>query len=126
MDLTGRHILVVGMARTGVSAARFLASRGARVTVTDQRDEIALAGVMEELGALDIRWVLGRHDESDFTSADLIVVSPGVPQDHPLLAAAQKAGREIVSEIELASRFIAAPLVAITGTNGKTTPRSMV
>ena len=125
MDVTNRHILVVGLARTGVSVARFLASRGARVTVTDLRDEIALAGVMDELGALDIRWVLGRHDEVDFTSADLIVVSPGVPQDHPLLVAAQKAGREIVSEIELASRFISAPLVAITGTNGKTTTTTL-
>ena len=125
MDLTNRHILVVGLARTGVSVARFLAARGARVTVTDLRDEIALAGVMDELGALDIRWVLGRHDESDFTTADLIVVSPGVPQDHPLLTAARKAGREIVSEIELAGRFISAPLVAITGTNGKTTTTTL-
>ncbi len=125
MDLTDKHILVVGLARTGVSVARFLASRGARVTVTDLRDEIALAGVMDELGALDIRWVLGRHDQSDFTTADLIVVSPGVPQDHPLLVAAGKAGREIVSEIELASRFITAPLVAITGTNGKTTTTTL-
>jgi len=125
MELKDRNILVVGLARTGVSVARFLAAAGARVTVTDLRDEIALAGVMDELGALDIRWVLGRHDESDFTSADLIVVSPGVPQDHPLLAAAQKAGREIVSEIELAGRFITAPLVAITGTNGKTTTTTL-
>ena len=125
MDLTHKHILVVGLARTGVSVARFLASRSAQVTVTDLRDEIALAGVMNELGALDIRWVLGRHDEIDFISADLIVVSPGVPQDQPLLAAAHRAGTEIVSEIELASRFITAPLVAITGTNGKTTTTTL-
>jgi UDP-N-acetylmuramoylalanine--D-glutamate ligase len=125
MDLTNTHILVVGLARTGASAARFLASRGARVTVTDLRDETSLAGVMDELAALDIRWVLGRHDEIDFISADLIVVSPGVPQDHPLLAAARRAGTEVVSEIELASRFITAPLVAITGTNGKTTTTTL-
>jgi len=125
MDLTNKQILVVGLARTGVSVARFLASRGARVTVTDQRDEIALASVMDELGALDIRWVLGRHDESDFITSDLIVVSPGVPQDHPLLVLAGEANREIVSEIELASRFISAPLVAITGTNGKTTTTTL-
>ncbi|MBC8017975.1 MAG: UDP-N-acetylmuramoyl-L-alanine--D-glutamate ligase [Verrucomicrobia bacterium] len=126
MELSGKNILVVGLARTGVSVARFLASRRAHVTVTDLRDEIALADVMDELGSLDIRWVLGRHDESDFISADLIVVSPGVPQDHPLLVAAQKAGRQIVSEIELASRFINSPLVAITGTNGKTTTTTLV
>ena len=125
MELTNTHILVVGLARTGVSVARFLVSRGARVTVTDLRDEIALASVMDDLGALDVRWVLGRHDEIDFISADLIVVSPGVPQNHPLLAAAQRAGTEIVSEIELASRFITVPLVAITGTNGKTTTTTL-
>jgi len=125
MDLTNKKILVVGLARTGFSVARFLIARGARVTVTDQRDEIALAGVMDELGAQEIRWVLGRHDESDFTSADLIVVSPGVPRNHSLLVDAQQAGREIVSEIELASRFITAPLVAITGTNGKTTTTTL-
>jgi len=125
MDLTNKNILVVGLARTGVSVARFLAARCARLTVTDLRDGIALASVMDELGELGIRWVLGRHDESDFTGADLIVVSPGVPQDHPLLVAAGTAGVEIVSEIELASRFITAPLVAITGTNGKTTTTTL-
>ncbi|MBL0226632.1 MAG: UDP-N-acetylmuramoyl-L-alanine--D-glutamate ligase [Geobacteraceae bacterium] len=125
MNLTHANILVVGLARTGVSVARFLASRGARVTVTDLRNEIELAGVMDELAALDIRWVLGRHDEVDFISSDLIVVSPGVPQDHPLLAAARRADTEVVSEIELAGRFISAPLVAITGTNGKTTTTTL-
>jgi UDP-N-acetylmuramoylalanine--D-glutamate ligase len=126
MELKDKQILVVGLARTGVSVARFLVVREARVTVTDLRDEIALAGVMDELGALDIRWVLGRHDASDFLSSELIVVSPGVPMDHPLLVKAAAAGVEIVSEIELASRFITAPLVAITGTNGKTTTTTLV
>jgi UDP-N-acetylmuramoylalanine--D-glutamate ligase len=125
METINRHILVVGLARTGVSVARFLASRGARVTVTDTRDEIALADSMEMLAGLGIRWSLGRHDESDFLGSDLIVVSPGVPMDHPLLVKAAAAGVEIVSEIELAGRFITAPLVAITGTNGKTTTTTL-
>ena len=125
MELKDKNILVVGLARTGVSVARFLAARAARVTVTDLRDEIALANVMDELGVLDIRWVLGRHDESDFLSSELIVVSPGVPMDHPLLVIAAAAGVEIISEIELASRFITVPLVAITGTNGKTTTTTL-
>ncbi|MDA8428653.1 MAG: UDP-N-acetylmuramoyl-L-alanine--D-glutamate ligase [Geobacteraceae bacterium] len=125
MELKDKNILVVGLARTGVSVARFLAARAARVTVTDLRDEIALANVMAELGELDIRWVLGRHDESDFLSSELIVVSPGVPMDHPLLVKAAAAGVDIVSEIELASRFITVPLVAITGTNGKTTTTTL-
>jgi len=125
MELKNKNITVVGLARTGVSVARFLARSGARVTATDTRNEIALAAVMDELANLGIRWALGRHDEHDFVTSDLIVVSPGVPKDHPLLVAATAAGVEIVSEIELASRFIMAPLVAITGTNGKTTTTTL-
>jgi len=115
----------MGLARTGVACCRFLAKQGARVTATDMRDEAALANVLAELAGSEIRFVLGRHDEADFLSADLIIVSPGVPMDHPLLLSAQAAGREIIGEIELASRFITAPLVAITGTNGKTTTTTL-
>jgi UDP-N-acetylmuramoylalanine--D-glutamate ligase len=125
MELNNKNILVVGLAKTGVACARFLAGRGARVTVTDLRDEATLASQLAELAAWDIRKVLGRHDAEDFNGADLIVVSPGVPQDHPLLVNAGSAGREIVSEIELAARFIDVPLMAITGTNGKTTTTSL-
>lgn len=125
MKLSGKKTLVMGLARTGVACCRFLAKQGADVTATDMRDEAALAEVIAALGSAGIRWVLGRHDEADFLSADLIVVSPGVSMDHPLLLLAQKADREIVSEIELASRFISAPMVAITGTNGKTTTTTL-
>lgn len=125
MEVKNKNILVVGLARTGVACARFLAQQGARVTATDLRDETALASVLNELGGLGIRFVLGRHDEADFIPVDLIVVSPGVPMDHPLLLAARSAGREIISEIELAARFITAPMVAITGTNGKTTTTTL-
>ncbi|HEX9078465.1 MAG TPA: UDP-N-acetylmuramoyl-L-alanine--D-glutamate ligase [Desulfuromonadaceae bacterium] len=125
MNLKNKNILVMGLAKTGVACARFLAKAGARVTATDMRDEAALAAVTTELGGYDIRFVLGRHDEADFLASDLIVVSPGVPQEHPLLVRAKGAGKEIVSEIELASRFIDAPLVAITGTNGKTTTTTL-
>lgn len=121
MKLVDKKILVVGLAKTGVACCRFLARQGARVTATDMRDETALAAVLNELEGLEIRFVLGRHEETDFTVADLIVVSPGVPQDHPLLVKAKSGGVEIISEIELASRFIKAPMFAITGTNGKTT-----
>ena len=116
----------MGLAKTGVASARFLAQQGAQVTATDMRDETALAGVLTELAGLNIRFVLGRHDEADFTATDLVLVSPGVPQEHPLLRKATEAGVSVVSEIELASRFITAPLVAITGTNGKTTTTTLV
>jgi UDP-N-acetylmuramoylalanine--D-glutamate ligase len=125
MELNNKNILVVGLAKTGVACARFLARRGARVTVTDLRNEADLAPQLAELADWNIRKVLGCHDERDFTGADLIVVSPGVPQDHPLLTKARAAGSEIASEIELAARFIDVPLVAITGTNGKTTTTTL-
>ena len=125
MELRNKQILVVGLAKTGVACARFLASKGALVTVSDMRSKEALADPMAELAAVPITWELERHDEATFLASDLIVVSPGVPMDLPQLVAAHKAGREIVSEIELASRFINAPLVAITGTNGKTTTTTL-
>ncbi len=121
MELNGKNVLIVGLAKTGVSCARFLAARGARVTVTDMRDEATLAGQLALLAGFDIRRELTRHDEKSFSGSDLIVVSPGVPCTLPQLVAAREAGVEILSEVELASRFIRAPLVAITGTNGKTT-----
>lgn len=121
MELNDKKVLVVGLAKTGVACARFLASRGARVTVTDMRDEAALAGQLALLEGYGIRRELTRHDEKSFSGSHLIVVSPGVPRTLPQLVMAHEAGVEIISEIELASRFIQAPLVAITGTNGKTT-----
>lgn len=125
MELQNRHITVMGLAKTGVATARFLARHGAHVTATDLRNETALTEVLAELANLKIRFVLGYHDEADFTTADLIVVSPGVPQEHPLLLKATAAGVPVISEIELASRFITVPLVAITGTNGKTTTTTL-
>ena len=125
MNLHNKHILVVGLARTGVACARFLARQGARVTVTDMKSAGQVAAQVAELSELPITWELGGHEESSFLESDLVVVSPGVPMDHPLLLTAQSAGREIVSEVELASRFISCPLVAITGTNGKTTTTTL-
>jgi UDP-N-acetylmuramoylalanine--D-glutamate ligase len=126
MNCKDKIILVVGLARTGIACARFLTKQGARVTVTDMKSPEQVAGQMQELEGLSITWELGRHEESSFLTSDLIVVSPGVPMDHPLLLKASAAGREIVSEVELASRFITVPLVAITGTNGKTTTTTLI
>ena len=126
MEYRNKNILVVGLAKTGVACARFLASKGARVTVTDMRNEAALTAQVAELAGLEIAWELERHDEATFVTSDLIVVSPGVPMDLPPLVAAKVAGVEIISEIELASRFIDAPLAAITGTNGKTTTTTIL
>ena len=121
MDLEGRKVLVVGLARTGVAAARFLALRRARLICTDLRtpEELGDAvGLLEEAGSL-LR--LGGHEGEDFLKADLIVVSPGVPLTIPPLQEAQAAGVEIIGEVELAFRHITRPLIGVTGTNGKTT-----
>ncbi|HEY6873746.1 MAG TPA: UDP-N-acetylmuramoyl-L-alanine--D-glutamate ligase [Geobacteraceae bacterium] len=125
MELTNKKIVVVGLARTGVAVARFLAERGAQVTVTDMKDHDALAAEQARLEGLPINYQLGGHDKHTFLMADLIVVSPGVPMDIKPLMLARAQKRKVVSEIELAAAFIAAPLIAITGTNGKTTTTTL-
>jgi len=121
LELEGRKVLVVGLARTGVAAARFLALRKARLTCTDLRTPEDLGeavGLLEETGG---RLRLGGHEREDFLQADLIVVSPGVPLSIPPLQEAQAAGVEIIGEVELAFRHITRPIIGVTGTNGKTT-----
>jgi UDP-N-acetylmuramoylalanine--D-glutamate ligase len=125
MELTNKKILVVGLARTGVAVARFLVAQGAQVIVTDMRDEEQLAECLEQLADLDINFELGRHVPHSFLMADLIVVSPGVPMDIKPLQMARSQKRRVVSEVELASWFIDAPMIAITGTNGKTTTTTL-
>jgi UDP-N-acetylmuramoylalanine--D-glutamate ligase len=112
-------VLVVGAGKTGVAVARFCAARGAQVTVTDRRGDDELAAARAALGD-KVTWELGRHVTQSFLEADLIVVSPGVPDIEPLQLARQR-GVRITGEIELAASFLRAPLVAITGTNGKST-----
>jgi UDP-N-acetylmuramoylalanine--D-glutamate ligase len=125
MELKNKKILVVGLARTGVAVARFLAGHGAKVIVTDMKDEATLAPFLEKLADLDIDYELGRHDKHTFLMADLIVVSPGVPMDIKPLLLARSQRRPVISEIELAVAFLSAPMVAITGTNGKTTTTTL-
>ena len=126
MDLRNQRILVVGLARTGIAAARFLHGRGALVRVTDMATEDRLAPEVKALGAMGIALELGGHRVESFTSADLIVVSPGVPHTIPPLAAARAQGIPVIGEMELAGRFIREPIVAVTGTNGKTTVTELV
>lgn len=125
MELRNKKIVVVGLARTGVAVARFLAKQGARVIVTDMKAHADVAPYLAKLEGLPIEYQLGGHDKHSFLMADLIVVSPGVPMDIKplLLARAQK--RRVISEIELAAASITAPIAAITGTNGKTTTTTL-
>ena len=125
LRLDGQRVLVVGLARSGVAAARVAAARGARVTVTDRRAATELASAVEQLGAA-VQFALGGHDAADFTGADLVVVSPGVPLALPEIQAARRQGVPVLAEVELASRLLPGlPLVAITGTNGKSTTTAL-
>lgn len=121
MKLWGKRVLVIGLARSGVAAAELLLSRGARVTVADKRSAEALGESLHRLQHAGARAVLGEHAESLLLEQELIVVSPGVPRDLPALQAARQAGVEIIGELELAWRHLTIPVVAITGTNGKST-----
>jgi len=124
LDLNGKRVLVVGLGRSGIAAAQLCATRGARVTVTDKRDAAALGPALAELPGAVVR-ELGGHRRETFTGAELIVLSPGVPEI-PELAAARAAGVAITGEMELASRFISSTLIAITGTNGKSTTTTLI
>lgn len=126
MIVKDKKILVVGLAKTGVAAARFLASKGAYVTVTDMRSASALSPQLLELKEFNVVTELEKHNDATFLTSDLIVVSPGVPMELPQLQMAKQAGVEIISEIELAFRYITAPIAAITGTNGKTTTTTIL
>jgi UDP-N-acetylmuramoylalanine--D-glutamate ligase len=125
-DLGGRRVVVVGLARSGVAAARLLAREGARVTVTDLRTEAELGPALQALAGLEIRRALGGHREAGLASADLVVLSPGVPGDLPELGEARRRGVPIWAEVELGARLLGAtPVVAITGTNGKSTTAAL-
>jgi len=124
IELAHKRVLVVGLGRSGIAVAGLCAARGAQVTVTDKRPAAALG---EALGQLPPSVVqeLGGHKRETFLGADLIVLSPGVPEI-PELAAARAASVEITGELELASQFVAATIIGITGTNGKSTTTTLI
>ncbi len=126
VELNGKRVLVVGLARTGVATALFCAARGAHVTATDTRPENELCEAVKKLRAAGVTCELHAHTNELFLAQDLIVPSPGVPSDLPHLVAARKNGVTIWSEIELASRFLSGRLIGITGANGKTTTTSLI
>ncbi len=125
MELSRKKVMVVGLGDSGLAVVRFLTARGARVRVNDQRDAKTLGAAATEAEALGAELVLGGHSDGAFEDLDLIVVSPGVPP-LPQLDQAEERGVLVVSEVELAARFIDAPIVAITGTNGKSTVTTMI
>jgi UDP-N-acetylmuramoylalanine--D-glutamate ligase len=116
LALAGKKVIVVGLGRSGIAAARLCAARGASVVGTDSRDP----GELPDVSALSIELSAPGHDGVRFEEADLVVVSPGVPR-LPALDKAERAGVAVIGELELAASFITAPIVAVGGTNGKST-----
>src|SRR5271168_468177 len=125
IELRGKRVLVVGLARTGVAVGLFCAARGAKVTATDTRGEQELAEAAGKLRQAGVTLELGGHTEQTFLSQDLIVPSPGVPANDAFLLKARSKGITIWSEIELAYRFLEGKLIGITGSNGKTTTATL-
>ena len=116
-----KRVLVVGMARSGVAAARLLRALGAQVRIADQKTAAELEGQLEELRSDGIEWRLGEPAETLLEGMDLVVVSPGVPVTHPAVEEAKRRSIPVIGELELAYRHAQGKLIAITGTNGKTT-----
>jgi len=126
MDLKNKRVLVVGLGRSGAAAAFFLQEHGAKVTVSDTRSEAQLQHEVAQLLDRGISIEAGRHGERTFRDQDLIVVSPGVPPDQPQLQHARTLGIPVIGEVELAFRFLQGKVLAITGSNGKTTTTTLV
>jgi UDP-N-acetylmuramoylalanine--D-glutamate ligase len=121
MQLKDKNIVVVGLGRTGLAVARFLQQQGAQVLATDTAHEKELGDAVGTLRELGVRMETGSHRSASFQNADLIVVSPGVSHKIRPIVKANALGVPVMGEVELASRFIKEPLIAVTGTNGKTT-----
>jgi UDP-N-acetylmuramoylalanine--D-glutamate ligase len=126
MDLKNKRVLVVGLGKSGLSAAMFLRAQGARVTVSDTRSAVALAKEIPALLEAAIMVESGGHGLLTFRRQDLIVVSPGVPMDTPEVKQVVAFGLPVIGELELASRYLQGQVVAITGSNGKTTTTTLV
>jgi len=126
MDLKGKKVLVIGLGRTGIACTRFLTERGAKVTISEAKPEAQIQEGLKEIEGLRVRIETGGHQEESFLNSDLIVVSPGIPLNILPLQAAQRKGKEIMSEIELTYRFCDLPIIAVTGTNGKSTTTSLL
>jgi UDP-N-acetylmuramoylalanine--D-glutamate ligase len=125
MEIPDR-ILIVGLGTSGIAAARFLSRLGKSIGIADEKNENELRNALTALEGIAYTGHFGPHREADFTAYPLIVLSPGVDTELPVIKAARKAGVRVIGEMELASSFIKEPVIAITGTNGKTTTTSLI
>jgi UDP-N-acetylmuramoylalanine--D-glutamate ligase len=122
-SVTGRRVVVVGAARSGIAAAELLVRRGARVVLTETRDSFDAAARLRNVG---VELELGGHTSGTLAGADLIVVSPGVPLEQPVFDVTRERGIEVIGELELAWRWLRGRVIAITGTKGKSTTTTVI
>jgi len=120
-----KNVVIVGAGLTGLALANYFIGQGATVTLSDRRERGEIQGI-EKLNEHAVRYDLGGHDVDAFVGADLVVISPGVPLHMPAVAAAVKANVPVIGEVEVAARELEAPIIGITGTNGKSTVTSLL
>jgi UDP-N-acetylmuramoylalanine--D-glutamate ligase len=120
------RILIVGLGATGIAVAKFLHGIGKQIALADEKPESELASRLAELGGIPFTGHFGPHRKEDLLAYPVIILSPGVDTEMPLLREARSKGIRIIGEIELASCFIKEPIIAITGTNGKTTTTTLI
>ncbi len=125
-DLNGKDVTIVGLGRTAVALAKLLVAKGAKPFITESRGDHELGELPKALQAETIPYETGGHTPSAFDRADIVVPSPGVSPAIAPIAHAKERGTEVVGEMEVASRFISAPMIAVTGTNGKTTTTALI
>jgi UDP-N-acetylmuramoylalanine--D-glutamate ligase len=126
VDLSGAQVTVLGLARSGIAACQLLREAGARVTVADRKGEKELANVLESVDRAQVDVSLGPAYERSLDHADLVVISPGVPYRMDALERVRKRGVRVISELELAAGYVSAPILAVTGTNGKSTTVTLI
>jgi UDP-N-acetylmuramoylalanine--D-glutamate ligase len=126
MDLLDKRVLVVGMARTGIATAKFLKAKGSSVATTEMKPKEEMKEAVEELRGINLSTEWGGHQIETFLKQDIIVVSPGVDLNIEPIQKAISHGVRVISEIELAYHFIHVPMIAVTGTNGKTTTTLLI
>ena len=126
VELGGARVTVIGLARSGVAACRLLQAAGARVTVADRKESSELTSVLGGIDRDHVGVAVGARYESSLDEADLVVISPGVPYRLAPLEAVRRRGVKVISELELASQFFRSPLLAVTGTNGKSTTVTLI
>jgi UDP-N-acetylmuramoylalanine--D-glutamate ligase len=126
VELAGARVTVMGLARSGVAACRLLQAAGAHVTVADQKEPAELTEVLRAIDRDHVGVAVGTRYESSLDEADLVVISPGVSYRLASIEAARRRGVKVIGEMELASQFLRSPLLAITGTNGKSTTVTLI